>query len=470
MKCGEVCSAAIDGGRCPLCVEIANNKRIATVEAREKEARVIVEEALKLSRGIAEKEKGSIELNPSDADYERVVEQIQRSVQKGHAIEIRIVKVYRLENSERERTFFSAIADMHNASTEVTKLFHGTSHSNATGIYDKGFKVKRLRASPGPASHKENMLGAAVYLCPDSSKAASKEYMGGKLGVLLLCDVLLGSTKIVANADPSLDEPDRRKKEHYDSVMMRRKTENRESSVMYDEYAVYDPRLVLPRYKICVEIIDGAPKGDFGVKPRVKDGVTFYDITFKDVEEKGFNTNTLEAHHFFKAQGLCSQLGDLKLKMVTYCSNPRLEELFKKAREKLEERGLPSNIRYFFHGTKAIEEITTGGFKMPGINIGHATDDGWWGKGIYLGVNSNVSKGYSSGSRMLLVATLGGRESTRRGSGNHNDGITGLSIDEVAADDRPVREGKFQSFDAKNGEFIVASPVQTLPCYIVHWA
>jgi len=476
MRCGDVCAASADGGACRTCAEIKEEMRVARVVARAADAREAVERARELAVAVAEVERGNVRLDPGDSEFERIVEQIARTTQPGHGVTIRAKAIYKLENAARDREHFEAVGNMLDPSTHATQLFHGTATKNVERILAEGFRVSRNRASAGPASHAKNMLGAAVYLCPDASKAASKEYLGGATGVLLLCDVLLGSVKEVVAADEELDSPERRRHERYDSVMMRRTTAGRKTGVLYDEYAVYDKRLVLPRFAIEVEVSGGAPARPFRVPPRIEDGAEFFDITFADVERLGLDAPTPEAHHFYKAQALCTQLtarigGGLKLAKVTYCRNPALEKLFADAERTLAARRLPTAVRYFFHGTaeENIKKIQLGGFKMPGVNIGHATDAGFWGKGIYLGVSSDVSMGYAKGAKMLLVATLGGRESDRRGTGRASDGATGLSLEEVSADARAVREGRFQSYDARNGEFIVASPVQTLPCYVVHW-
>jgi hypothetical protein len=474
MACGELCAASLDGGACRTCIEELEQERKAFVAAREEAVRVALESAKANAAAVNGSERGFTLLNFSDPEYERITQHVARTTQPGHQRTLRISCIYKLANGERERAFWEAAGAMNDVSLETERLFHGTSKKSVSGIMGEGFRVRRARDSPG-ASHAQNMLGAAVYLCPDASKAANPEYLKGTKGVLLLCDVLLGSKpKVVVDADPSLDDPERRRDQRYDSVMMRHSTVERKTAVLYDEYAVYDPRLVLPRYSIYVEVLPGAPTKPLAVVPEIVDGAEFYDITFEDVVRAGLNSDSAEAHHFFKAQGLCAQLAtqpNLRLTKVTYCRNPRLEAIFEKAKETLKNRQLPDAVEYFFHGTAEanIRPIQLGGFKMPGVNVGHATDTGWWGKGLYLGVKAEVSMGYAKGSKMLLVATLGGRRSDRRGTGRALDGQTGLSETEIGADDKPVVLGHFQSYDAKNGEFIVASPVQTLPCYVVHW-
>lgn len=478
MSCGEICSASDDGGRCRVCLDIKETERLARVAARIEEARRAVELASINASRILTVDPEMRNLESDDPEYERIVNFVLRSVQSGHAISIRVSGIQKLDNTNALRSFWNAASDMHDPSSlDVTKLFHGTSSKNVKGIFNDGFRIRRARASPGAASHSRNMMGAAVYLCPDSSKAAREEYLGGHSGVLLLCDVLLGGIKEVGAADFELDDVRRRAEGRYDSALMRRTTEERKTDVCYDEYAVFDTRRVLPRYAIHVDVTLRAPCKDLVIRPTLQEGVSFYDISFSDLARLGINKPTSEAYHFFKAQGLFVQLttnpafSGLKLQKVTYCHNEILEKHFADAEATLKKRGLPCDVRYFFHGTAAanIDRILIGGFKLPGINVGHATDSGYWGKGIYLGVSTDVAVGYAKEKRMLLVAALNGRECPRNGDGRPYGGA-GLTLEECSVDDEAVRKGRYQSYDAKNGEFIVASPWMTLPCYVVHWA
>ena len=465
-ECGALCSASSDDGGCLACAKIKEIERAANVKAREAEALFSIEAAMKLAKSVVA--GTGYMLKEGGAEYVRVVEQLQRSVQPGHGMGIRVDRVDRLANVDLERAHYAAVSEMKDASLRPTQLFHGTSAKNADSIAATGFLVNRERRRAG-ASHAQNMLGAAVYLCPDSSKAARAEYLGGTTGVLLVCDVLLGSTKEVVSADPELDVPARRLAERYDSAMMRRTTEARKTGVIYDEYAVYDPRLVLPRYKITVEVVAGAP----AAAPTVaflpgKDGARFYDIKFEDVMA---NARSAEAYHFSLAQTLFSQLSTggaggafagKRLAKVTYCANPRLEALFNKAKETFERRGIGCKERYLFHGTDVVNIplIQEGGFKLPGVEIPVAVGTSY-GRGIYLGLTPDESFKYARGKMMLLVKVLSGV--------NKKDPLDVTECHRGANFFFPVEEGRVQSYEPNNRMLIVASAAQTLPCYVVHW-
>jgi hypothetical protein len=465
--CGEACAASSNGGFCGTCAEIADVLRVTHALARANEARAAVEVARKNAAAAIATEVVSIELRADDPVYVRVVEQVLRSIQPGHGMAIRPMRILRMKSAAREKAYWEAIEGMEVISTEATQLFHGTALKNLGGILSEGFRIRRERASPGPASHATNMLGAAVYLCPDSSKAAGIEYFGSNKGVLLLCDVLLGGLKVVAAADPELDDAVRRQRERYDSAMMRRTTEARKTSVFFDEYAVYDPRRVLPRYAIYVEVLGLAPAVPLAVPSDHENGATFYNITFDDVKRRGLEWHSPEAHHFFKAQSLFMQLSlnmgvsfaGKKLTKLTYCSNPTLEARFHQAEETLRRRGLPSEVRYCFHGTKEINlrKIQMEGFRMPGkdIRVANGTVHGC---GIYLGVTPELSKGYAEGGKMLLVEALNGCDKKAQ-----------LDEGDISIDDAALKNNKCQSYEVGNNMFIVASPHMVLPLYVVHW-
>jgi len=63
-----------------------------------------------------------------------------------------------------------------------------------------------------------------------------------------------------------------------------------------------------------------------------------------------------------------------------------------------------------FHGTSEgnIPNIVRSGLLVPGAGnkIGHATDTGWYGKGIYLSPNPALSLGYCRGGGKLLVCAV----------------------------------------------------------------
>jgi hypothetical protein len=68
--------------------------------------------------------------------------------------------------------------------------------------------------------------------------------------------------------------------------------------------------------------------------------------------------------------------------------------------------------RIGFHGTKPhlLDLISETGLKVPdGEKVKHASDSGWWGKGIYTSGDPNYASGYSGDGRVIVVAVLCGK-------------------------------------------------------------
>lgn len=462
--CGQVCAASDDGSLCRVCLDLIEIARLARVEARAEEARHEIELALSNAKTVADADASLFRrvLRSDDPDFRRVSDIVLRSVQPGHHMTPLVTKIEVLDIPASKRAFWEAVPEMHDPSLNIMQLFHGTALSNVEGILRDGFRVSRERKSAGPRSHTHNMLGAAVYLCPDSSKAAQAQYFGGRSGALLLCDVLLGGLKLAAVADATLGDPARRKSEKFDSAMMPRKTSAQETCVEFDEYAVFDPRRVLPRYLIYVDVLAGAPSLQLRMPATFENGATFYEISPKEAYAGG---DSAELFHFSKAQALVTQLGinlvGKKLTKVTLCVNPPLEARFAAAKKTLDARKLPAVIRYCFHGTleKNFRLIQLKGLRMPELDIPIAVGK-VHGNGIYLGATPDVSAGYSrDNNKLLLVEALNGR---------CKDGPLGPT--DVSVEAEALQKGMFQSRDVGDGIFIVASPHMILPRYLVEWA
>eukprot|EP01088_Endostelium_zonatum_P019541 TRINITY_DN6794_c0_g2_i1.p1 TRINITY_DN6794_c0_g2~~TRINITY_DN6794_c0_g2_i1.p1 ORF type:complete len:598 (-),score=118.29 TRINITY_DN6794_c0_g2_i1:48-1679(-) len=114
------------------------------------------------------------------------------------------------------------------------------------------------------------------------------------------------------------------------------------------------------------------------------------------------------------------------------------------------------NIAY--HGTSEtnINSILDRGLLVPGVgkgkDVAHKTDNGWWGKGIYLSPDASLSLGYSGTSNKLLVCAV----------------LMGRSYKCTARmDGKPCVNGYNSHIDPSGKEWIVFSPSQVIPCYLV---
>jgi len=111
-----------------------------------------------------------------------------------------------------------------------------------------------------------------------------------------------------------------------------------------------------------------------------------------------------------------------------------------------------------YHGTAEtnINSILERGLLVPGRgkgkDIGHATDTGFWGGGIYLSPNAALSIGYCRGGKKLLICSvlMGKRyQCTNLMHGG----------DLMAGHDSHVAPG--------GQEWILFDPAQVLPCYLI---
>ncbi|XP_046848079.1 uncharacterized protein LOC124441657 [Xenia sp. Carnegie-2017] len=89
--------------------------------------------------------------------------------------------------------------------------------------------------------NKPGMFGQGIYFATDSSKSAQDIYTKGSQ-TLLLCQVILGKSLTVKEADYTLNKKKLRS-QNCDSVYAPRGT-----AVMNDEFVIFDPDQALPQY------------------------------------------------------------------------------------------------------------------------------------------------------------------------------------------------------------------------------
>jgi len=114
------------------------------------------------------------------------------------------------------------------------------------------------------------------------------------------------------------------------------------------------------------------------------------------------------------------------------------------------------NIAY--HGTaeQNINSILERGLLVPGRgtgkDVGHATDSGWWGGGIYLAPDPQLSIGYCRGGKKLLICSV----------------LMGKRYNVTQRMDGADCQAGYDSHVACSGaEWVIFEPSQVLPCYLV---
>jgi aprataxin and PNK-like factor len=107
-----------------------------------------------------------------------------------------------------------------------------------------------------------------------------------------------------------------------------------------------------------------------------------------------------------------------------------------------------------FHGTadSRLSTIVTNGLVVPGGNVSHRTDSGYYGKGIYVSPDPRLSLGYSGDqTRVLVCAVLMGRH----------------HVCQNVEMGRGRAAGYHSHMSSDRSEYVLFSSSQVLPCFLV---
>eukprot|EP01029_Cantina_marsupialis_P011477 TRINITY_DN2559_c0_g1_i2.p1 TRINITY_DN2559_c0_g1~~TRINITY_DN2559_c0_g1_i2.p1 ORF type:complete len:569 (+),score=173.00 TRINITY_DN2559_c0_g1_i2:83-1789(+) len=100
----------------------------------------------------------------------------------------------------------------------------------------------------------------------------------------------------------------------------------------------------------------------------------------------------------------------IKVVKIEYIVNPKLQKRFNEAQDKIsKDIGHQEDPVLAFHGTAEanIPKIAETGFRVPGQNgHTHATDTGWYGKGVYFSEFPDYCMGYIKGGTKLLLSKV----------------------------------------------------------------
>lgn len=206
--------------------------------------------------------KCSIEpLDPSDADYKRIVEYVRNthgSTHRGFKLEVENVFTVDRDGETGRFKKFSRLPNHQ-------MLWHGSRLTNFMGILSQG-----LRIAPPEAPVTGYMFGKGIYLADVCSKSAAYCNTKGKdpSGLMLLCEAALGKPKEFTSAhymekpQKGFDSskgvgsmfPDPKGAETVDGVLWPKGKMTKDASVstalLYPEYIVYDTAQVHMRYLV----------------------------------------------------------------------------------------------------------------------------------------------------------------------------------------------------------------------------
>ncbi|XP_066302677.1 uncharacterized protein [Branchiostoma lanceolatum] len=184
---------------------------------------------------------------------------------------------------------------------------------------------------------------------------------------------------------------------------------------------------------------------------------------FPLVPERQYKEGSAAQVHFRLAESQFYRLIDAgsgyRVTKVEYVVSPEVVKRFRQAQKDLrDKRGeMLSYPVLAFHGTAQanIDPITSLGFKAPGESgFKHATDTGWYGKGVYFSEYPSYSMPYiKGGNRILLCQVLPGKvyqcSSLIHGS--------------------PLMKGSDSHTSPDKKELIIFNSHHILPCYILHY-
>ena len=351
-------------------------------------------------------------------DYLDVEDQVKKYVQPGHNWYPQVIKIVEVKNPELKIRFLKVSTELFHRAPETVKKFHGTTNEGVDGITKSGF---RLPANPG-------MYGAGIYLAADSSKSAQKIYTKGS-NKLILCDVLLGNSLVADKAMPRMDAK-KLKNMGYDSLFAPRDTKGT-GGVLYDEYVVFNPDQVFPRYIISYTVNKFQP----AVVPNAVPFGQTYAMGKKTIQSKrGTNIDDpLESHFAFVESRFLRMLnrsnpkpvaqnnplrmmggaggqgaGNYEITHVEFYINPRLEQNFNAKKLQIErtygKAAVESEAIYGFHGTKndnIVDNIMNNNFKP--------SSRGKFGAGVYFSEQPSYTFGYGGQKHLIMARILPGK-------------------------------------------------------------
>ncbi|KAK5581268.1 hypothetical protein RB653_001299 [Dictyostelium firmibasis] len=149
----------------------------------------------------------------------------------------------------------------------------------------------------------------------------------------------------------------------------------------------------------------------------------------------------------------------MKVTKVEYICNPTLTKKFNAKMEEFKAKKYEHSDPVFgFHGTAAknIIPICTNNFSVPGGSSGvkHATDSGWYGKGIYFSEFTDYSIGYIKDCTKILLCKVLLGKAYKCSALIHG---------------KPCATGYTSHLSPDEKELVIFHPDQILPVYIVHY-
>ena len=383
----------------------------------------------------------NIPLDRSTPEYQSIVDRVIKYIQPMHNWYPKVTQITIVKNTKLEKKFLNACLNGYGKYTDLK--FHGTSIAGVQGITKEGF---RLPTSPG-------MYGKGIYLATDSSKSAQKIYTKGS-NTLLLCDVFLGNSyQFQGSNDRNKfchDEQVSRSPNYGKSFLQKHKCDSiyapRNSEVKNDEFIVFNPDQVFPKYIISYEVGD-VPRHRPQLPPSVggfkKHGYKFSRKV--DINDPYYVEASVAVSHYNRTNRGQDMF---KTDEIDIVQNSVLEARFDAMKAKLLAKGCGNEI-LAFHATalQNIDSILRDNLD-PNRNPTHGRAHG---NGCYFSEFPDFSGRY--GNSMILFRVLPGKEYTGPGI-----------LPQSGYDSKKVSGDR----DGYGEQLIIQNAAQFLPAYVFY--
>ena len=382
------------------------------------------------------------------SQYLAIEDLVKKYIQPGHKWYPTVTKIEKVRNLTLLHRFMESSRHLFDKDPKVVQKFHGTSNEGITGITQNGFRLPS----------RSGMYGAGIYLATDSSKSAQSFYTKGS-NKLLMCDVYLGKVYTTEKATPKMNAEQLREL-GCDSLFAPRDSKQ-QGGVLYDEFAIFNPDQVYPRYIVSYEKTNFDPKeqemtfhSDYQLGKKTIKPSRQVDVS--DPLEKHFSF--VEAR-FLRMMKNNSSSQEYQIQHIEFYINPTLHAKFKK-KEMEFQKTYPGKDEakpiYGFHGTKseqAVESIMNQNF--------NPSTRGKFGAGVYFSEQPAYTFGYGGEKHLIMARILPGRTFHCKSSGYGNRKCT-PGYDSHGGFKRT--EGTYETYD----EIVIFEPDQILPCYVIY--
>jgi hypothetical protein len=393
-KCGHPCTNACgddcEKGDCKNCHDIHKEKMKKFHEDAKKRVKDLEDKISKKAVPTFSVDPMS-RSGPTAAEFQMVNDLVVKFVLPMHNWFPKVTKIEKITNLVLEKKFEEAKSRAFG--DYIDTKFHGTDDNGVRGITKDGFRMP----DQNPPPTKRGMYGQGIYFATDSSKSAQKIYTKGSQK-LLLCQVILGKSKTVQQADYSLNKQKLRS-HGYDSVYAPRGT-----AVKNDEFVIFDPDQALPQYIIHFSdtntVLPPSPSPHTRQPITVKNMQASRTVNFKDPFEMYYNF--AECH--FRRMAAKTNLQPATISSIDIVINKDLEKTYEATKRKFQSQGIPDREILAYHGTN---KANIPSILQTNLQLSFARRQAY-GRGNYFSEFPAVSLGYGDG--LLLCRILPGKE------------------------------------------------------------